>query len=263
MDPRLNSLSLKTSLSALLDLVLPRVCVVCGRPLIPQERHLCLECLSDLPETRYAPLGHNPMADRFNAKIQVDEYEPYAYAAALYHYRVESGYRKISQALKYHRDFGAGRWAAGLLGERLAASPLYADVDLVVPVPLHWMRRWQRGYNQAAVIAREVARVLGAACAERLLRRARRTRSQAHLHGEAKAANVSGAFVLRRPSGFAAFLRRLTGLPPQSVPTAKHILLVDDVFTTGATLAACHRALRCAYGPQVRISVATLAAVGE
>ena len=83
MDPRLNSLSLKTSLSALLDLVLPRVCVVCGRPLIPQERHLCLECLSDLPETRYAPLGHNPMADRFNAKIQVDEYEPSAYAAAL------------------------------------------------------------------------------------------------------------------------------------------------------------------------------------
>ena len=123
MDPRLNHLNLKTSLSALLDLVLPRVCVVCGRPLIPQERHLCLECLSDLPETRYAPLGHNPMADRFNARIQVDEYEPYAYAAALYHYRAEAGYKKISQALKYHRDFGTGRWAAHLLGERLAASP--------------------------------------------------------------------------------------------------------------------------------------------
>ena len=247
MDPRLNFLSLKTSLSALLDLVLPRVCVVCGRPLIPQERHLCLECLSDLPETRYAPLGHNPMADRFNAKIQVDEYEPYAYAAALYHYRAESGYKKISQALKYHRNFGAGRWAAGLLGERLAASPLYADVDLVVPVPLHWARRWERGYNQAAVIAREVARVLGAACAERLLLRRRRTRSQTHLHGEAKAANVADAFTLRA----------------KEVPAARHILLVDDVFTTGATLAACHRALRRAYGPQVRISVATLAAVGE
>ena len=243
MDLRLTGLTLKTSLSALLDLVLPRVCVVCGRPLIPQERHLCLECLSDLPETRYAPLGHNPMADRFNAKIQVDEYEPYAYAAALYHYRADSGYKKISQALKYHRDFGTGRWAAGLLGERLAASPLYADVDLVVPVPLHWTRRWERGYNQAAVIAREVARVLGAACAERLLRRCRRTRSQTHLHGEAKAANVVDAFALRS----------------NQVPAAHHILLVDDVFTTGATLAACHRALRRAYGPQVRISVATLA----
>ncbi|MDY6443517.1 MAG: phosphoribosyltransferase family protein, partial [Bacteroidales bacterium] len=90
-------------------------------------------------------------------------------------------------------------------------------------------------------------RVLGAACAERLLRRCRRTRSQTHLHGEAKAANVVDAFALRS----------------NQVPAAHHILLVDDVFTTGATLAACHRALRRAYGPQVRISVATLAAVGD
>lgn len=249
MDPRLNSLTLKTSLSALTDLVLPRVCVVCGRPLDPQDRHLCPECLSDLPETRYALLGHNPMADRFNAGLQVEEYEPYAYAAALYHYRAESGYKKISQALKYHRDFGAGRWAARLLGERLAASPLYADVDLVVPVPLHWTRRWQRGYNQAAVIAREVASVLGAPCSERLLRRRRHTRSQAHLRGSAaKSANVAGAFALRKAAGN---------------PAATHILLIDDVFTTGSTLAACHRALRSAYGPQVRISAATLAAVGD
>ena len=124
MDLRLTGLTLKTSLSALLDLVLPRVCVVCGRPLLPRERHLCLACLSDLPETHYATVGRNPMADRFNAKVQVDEYEPYAYAAALYHYRADSGYKRISQALKYHRDFGTGRWAARLLGTRLAASPL-------------------------------------------------------------------------------------------------------------------------------------------
>lgn len=248
MDPRLTGLDWKTSLSALLDLVLPRVCLVCGRPLLPRERHLCTECLADLPETHYATLARNPMADRFNARIRVEEYEPYAYAAALFHYRAEAGYKKIPQALKYHRNFGAGRDFARLLGGRLAASPLYADVDLVVPVPLHRTRHWRRGYNQAAVIAREVARSLGASCAERLLERRRRTRSQARLPDKAaRAANVAGAFSVRGGN----------------VPAAGHILLIDDVFTTGATLAACHDALRHAYGPQVRISVATLGVVGE
>jgi len=248
MDPRLTGLELKTSLSALLDLVLPRVCVVCGRALLPRERHLCTECLSDLPETRYAPLGHNPMADRFNARIDPEEYEPYAYAAALFHYRADSGYKKIPQALKYHRNFAAGRAFARMLGERLSASPLYADVDLVVPVPLHWTRHARRGYNQAALIARELARSLKAPHAERLLRRCRRTRSQTRLSVAEKAINVSGAFALRRH---------------RPLPAARHILLIDDVFTTGATLAACHCALRKGYGPEVRISVATLAAVGE
>ncbi len=234
-------------LAALFELVLPRVCVVCDRPLIPQEKHLCLSCLSDLPETGYAGLAHNPLADRFNARIRVSEYEPYSYAAALYHYRADAGYKRISQALKYHRNFAAGRYFARLLGARLAASPLYADVDLVVPVPLHWTRRWQRGYNQSAMIARELARELKRPCAERMLRRCRRTRSQARLRGADKLANVEGAFVLRDH-------------PPVGV---RHILLVDDVFTTGATLAACHVALRRSYGPEVRISVATLGAVGE
>ena len=252
MDPRLTGLDLKTSLSALLDLVLPRVCVVCGRTLLLQERHICLNCLADLPETHFATPGRNPMADKFNARIAGDRYEPYAFAAALFYYSADSDYSRITQALKYHRDFGAGKFFARLLGRRLAASATFSDIDLIVPVPLHWTRLWSRGYNQAEVIARELATALTAPCRTDLLRRCRRTATQTRLGGEEKSANVAGAF---RTTKKAASLASGNGI--------RHILLVDDVFTSGATLGECHKALRAIFGPSTRISIATLGYAGD
>ena len=275
MDNRLLKLDFKTSLSALADLLMPRVCLVCERPLTLRERFLCLPCSMDLPLTRFERWEHNPMADKYNQAIEKTaaneegSYEPYQRAAALFYYRAESGYSGIPQALKYRRDFAAGRHFAAMLGRRLAGSPLFTDVDLVVPVPLHWTRRLRRGYNQAEIIAREVARELGAArrgeaeragggdgavaFEPRLLRRSRRTKTQTRLGTEAKRLNVAGAFAVRR--GIAKKWREKKNSP-------RHILLVDDVFTTGSTLAACHAALRTAFGPEVRISVATLAFAG-
>ena len=252
MDPRLTGLDLKTSLSALLDLVLPRVCVVCGRTLLLQERHICLNCLADLPETHFATPGRNPMADKFNARIAGDRYEPYAFAAALFYYSADSDYSRITQALKYHRDFGAGKFFARLLGRRLAASATFSDIDLIVPVPLHWTRLWSRGYNQAEVIARELATALTAPCRTDLLRRCRRTLTQTRLGGEEKSANVAGAF---RTTKKAASLASGNGI--------RHILLVDDVFTSGATLGECHKALRGIFEPSTRISIATLGYAGD
>lgn len=252
MDSRLTGLDLKTSLSALADLVLPRVCVVCGRALLPQEKHICIACLADLPETHFASMKHNPMADKFNARTAGDRYEPYAYAAALFHYSADSGYSRITQALKYHRDFGAGKYFARMLGERLAGSPLYSGVDLIAPVPLHWTRLWSRGYNQAAIIATELGKALSAPVRTDLLRRCKRTASQAGTSGESKAANVAGAF---RATGKAASLLKETG--------TRHILLVDDVFTSGSTAGECFRALRSVVPPEIRISAATLGYAGE
>ena len=252
MDPRLTGLDLKTSLSAIVDLVLPRVCVVCGRTLLQQERHICLNCLADLPETHFAMSDRNPMADKFNARIAGEEYEPYAYAAALFYYAADSDYSRITQALKYHRDFGAGKFFARMLGKRLGESGLFDDVDLIVPVPLHWTRQWTRGYNQAEVIARELAATLSAPCRTDLLRRCRRTATQTRLGGEEKSANVAGAF---RTTKKAASLASGNGI--------RHILLVDDVFTSGATLGECHKALRAIFGPSTRISIATLGYAGD
>ena len=176
----------------------------------------------------------------------------YVFAAALMFYRSEAGYAAIPKALKYHADYGMGRYYARMLGRRLAGSELFRDVSVVIPVPLHPLRRWRRGYNQAEVLAREVARALGASLRTDLLRRRRYTRTQTRLQGTAKARNVAAAFVLTRRA------RRMKAFD------GTHALLLDDVFTTGATLSACFLALLPLFPPPAsRISVATLAVVKE
>lgn len=252
---------------------MPRSCLVCGTRLGLQERHLCLSCAADLPFTRHWLQTHNPLADRFNAVLERhrgDEPMDYAYAAALLFYKGD--YRRIPQAVKYRGNLAAGRWFGAMLGRRLAAAPPFADVDLVIPVPLHWTRRWRRGYNQAEILAKAVAEAMTrnvipgmtgnpAVCRTDLLVRSRRTRTQTRLNVEQKARNVEAAF--RVPERFAWGLRvnRLgTGTTPRSIlASARHILLIDDTFTTGATLYACYAALRLY--TSARISVATLAAV--
>ena len=251
---------LRSCWTALCDLFLPRHCLACGRVLGVHERDLCLFCRADLPLTHYWDLPHNPMADRFNLLIQRSletqipagedlPHEPYAYAVALFFYHSDAGYKRIPQALKYERALGVGLRFGRLLGLKIAAAPYLGDVDAVVPFPLHWRRRWQRGYNQAEILAREIAKTLNVRMSPDLLVRARPTRTQTRLSVEEKRVNVSGAFRLSRHAG-------------DLLAGKRHVLLVDDVFTTGATLFACYQALRAAF-PSLRISAATLAVVGH
>ena len=249
----LRNISLRDIGTALLDPVLPRRCVVCGRDLLLKEHYICTTCLNGLPETFFWALPHNPMADRFNAMIQKDlpegAIEPYSYACALFFYRGESLYRHITPHLKYGHGLASGRFFARLLAERLASAVHFADVDWVVPVPLHWTRRLRRGHNQSDTIARELAKGLGAQLHPRVIVRNRHTRSQTHLSVASKLSNVAGAFSLR------------PGYAPNAAP--RHILLVDDVFTTGATMNECRKALRERFGPEVRISAVSLAFVDD
>lgn len=220
---------------------------MCGKTLTAREEHLCIWCASDLPLTYTWEQPHNVMADRFNATLEriraPDEQMEYAFAASLLFYHNENPYKSIPQVLKYGGNIGAGRWFSGLLGTEMARKAHFADVDTVIPVPLHWLRKFRRGYNQAEVIAAELAKSLKANLRTDVLARSRRTRSQTTLDADERLSNISGAF-------------RVT----HSIP-ARHILVVDDTFTTGATLSECWITLRRALGPSVRISVASLAMV--
>ena len=210
-----------------------------------------------MPLTRFWERSHNPMADKFNEVIQDSieaggPHEPYAYAAALFLYHSEAGYRHIPYQIKYHGNLKAGEHFGAMLGKKLAVSLLWSDIDMIIPVPLHWTRQWKRGYNQAEVIARAAAEALGVPVRTDILMRKHRTKTQIKLDIKGKAQNVAGAFAV---SEDARAIFRNGG-------TVRHIVLLDDVFTTGSTLGACFTALRTVFPPSVRISVVTLGYVG-
>ena len=242
----------RRGLRAAADVILPRMCLVCGKRLLSDESMMCIGCLSDMPYTRFWNMSHNPMSDKFNDLLQRHpdtEERGYAYASALFFYHSEADYRRIPYQIKYHGNTEAGRYFGRILGNHLVASPLFVDVDMVIPVPLHWSRLWKRGYNQAACIAAGVADVMNVPLRQDILKRLRRTMTQTKLDIEKKMENVSGAFQIAKKF---------------HVPEdCRHILIVDDVFTTGSTLYACFAALRTVFPPSVRISVATLGFVGH
>lgn len=214
--------NLVTALRGLRELFFPRRCVVCGRWLAQEETDLCPACLEDLPMTYQWDIVQNAAFERLACRFEVEA------AASLFFFRTESDYRKIIYALKYGGRPDLGRRMGHLLGEQLKGSRSFRDIQAVVPVPLHPLRRWKRGYNQAEAIARGLGAALDIPIETALLRRSRYTKTQTRLHGAAKTKNVAHAFQL---NDVRAAQLQAAGIC--------HLLLVDDVLTTGSTLAAC------------------------
>lgn len=221
-------------------LLFPPVCAVCGAPLVRGERSFCTFCRATAPLTGFWREAANPVADRFAGLVPVEQ------ASAFLHFRPASGWRRAIHDFKYRAQWRLadelGRW----YGAELAASGLYGGVEAVVPLPLHPFKQLQRGYNQSSYLAEGIAGALGVPVERRALRRTRNTSAQALKPHRERAANVAGAFRVRDASCF----------------EGRHLLLVDDVLTTGSTLTAAAEAILAA-APDCRISIAVLAFAGK
>ncbi len=223
-------------LSDLWILLFPPHCAVCGEPLAQGERTICTLCRIMAPLTGYCTEEENPVRERCSAQLPIHR------ASAHLFFVHGSGWRRLIHSFKYRGMWRTAREMGRWYGATLRESGLYDDLDLVVPLPLHPFKRIRRGYNQSEYIAEGIARTLGVPLARHAVRRCRNTPSQSLKPHRERAANVEGAFVVPRAGELAG----------------RHILLVDDVMTTGATLLSCAEAILAA-APDCRISIAVLA----
>lgn len=192
---------------------------MCERLLVGGERHICLGCLADLPYSFYWSWSDNPAQSLLREVLYVDA------AASLLLYRSESKWKKPIHNFKYYGDKSLGRYLSALLGKRLYQSGWADRVDYIIPVPLHGLREWQRGFNQASVIAVELGKFLNKPVLCNAMARKRYTFTQTKKDREHRRKGVKGAFKVRDKY--------------KSTIAGKRILLVDDVLTSGATLESC------------------------
>ncbi|WP_455667913.1 ComF family protein [Phocaeicola sp.] len=221
------------------ELFFPRCCLICGNRLSHGEKMLCLNCLSGLPRTGFHLQKDNPVECNFWGKFPVERATSYLY------YAKGGDVRQLLYELKYHNNKEVGEIMGRTMAAELMPSHFFEGIDLIIPVPLHRRRERQRGYNQSGCLAQGISAVTGIPVHPGIMVRSRYTETQTHKGQYERWENVQDLFVCSFPEQL----------------ENKHVLLVDDVLTTGATIVSCADALRAV--PGLRISVLTLALAGD
>lgn len=219
----------------LLNLVFPKNCCICKENLIGNEEEICTTCLYHIPRTNFHLQKDNVIEKRFWGKVNIER------ATAFFFFQKGSDYRELLHLLKYKGEQPIGVVLGKYAAADLLQSPDFSAVDFLVPVPLHRNKLKQRGYNQSECIAKGLSQVLNvpidATNLFRVIENPTQTKKSVYERWE----NTNGIFDIH----------------DQTIFEDKHILLIDDVLTTGSTLVACAEALQKT--KNIKISIFTLA----
>ncbi len=216
-------------------LFFPHVCAGCGTDNISRQSPVCVHCINSLPLTNFHLHANNPVEKYFWGRI------PVAGAASLCHFTEGSVIQHLLHQLKYKGNKETGYFLGRVMGAALNATSRFRDIDVIIPLPLYAERQKKRGYNQSALLCTGIGSVLQRPVIDDAIIRLAATETQTHKNRIERWANMEGKFELIKPAAVAG----------------KHVLLVDDVITTGATLEACGQEIVKAAG--VKLSIATLA----
>lgn len=218
-----------------LNLLYPRICPSCGQNLFNYERLICTKCLYFIPKTNFHHFIDNPVAQLFWGRVNIEN------ATAYYFFDKGSKFQLLIHNMKYRGQKEIGYELGKIFGGELMSSSAYREIDLVVPVPLHVRKQRKRGYNQSEWIARGIAERMEKPIDTRTLYRAIESETQTRKTRYERWKNVENIFKLKTADDL----------------KEKHILLIDDVVTTGSTLEACARVLLTI--ENTKVSIATLA----
>jgi len=222
-------------LYAFFTLIYPQTCCACRGVLVSGERHLCGFCRVAMPRTGFCQHLDNPLVRRFWGRVQIET------GTALYFFQKGGRVQQAIHQFKYRGNLKLGLYLGHLLGLSVKKSPHYRDLHLMIPVPLHPAKARARGFNQSEVICRGLAEALQIPSRPDLLVRLEETGTQTKKDRFHRWENVSEVFQVT----------------DETQLVNQHVLLVDDVVTTGATLEAC--AQRLLEVPGVKVWIATLA----
>ncbi|WP_299398433.1 phosphoribosyltransferase family protein [uncultured Gelidibacter sp.] len=219
----------------LLNLFFPQICLSCDNQLEDNELHVCTSCRHELPLTNFENIQQNEVAKILYGRVQLK------YASSLLWFSKKGLVQHLLQNLKYKGHEEVGEFLGIWLGEELSKLEGFRTVDVVVPVPLHSKRLRQRGYNQVHKFGAEIAQALNCDFNTHVLQKTKATKTQVFKDRLRRWNNDDTVFSITE-------YESLKG---------KHILLVDDIITTGATIETCANALLKIEG--VTLSVATMA----